>query len=145
MAHAHMPDEFYDLVSHHLPSEQPVGPHADGHALFTASYSKSFGSFSPPDAAGRMYPRKWVARAKPPIDASAGGKSWVSGTVSMPTCCICSDKRTNSTPISSSSMASMSVLLAEANRPVLALWTAAKKAANIHSWWTSMACPWPSA
>src|SRR5579871_5941425 len=26
MAHAHMPDDFYDLVSHHLPPEQPVGP-----------------------------------------------------------------------------------------------------------------------
>lgn len=26
MAIAHMPDEFYDLVSHHLPPEQPVGP-----------------------------------------------------------------------------------------------------------------------
>ncbi len=26
MASAHMPDEFYDLVSHHLPPEQPVGP-----------------------------------------------------------------------------------------------------------------------
>src|SRR3954463_14252799 len=26
MALAHMPDEFYDLVSHHLPPEQPVGP-----------------------------------------------------------------------------------------------------------------------
>jgi transposase len=25
MAQAHMPDEFYDLVSHHLPPEQPVG------------------------------------------------------------------------------------------------------------------------
>jgi transposase len=27
MATAHMPDEFYGLVSHHLPPEQPVGPH----------------------------------------------------------------------------------------------------------------------
>jgi transposase len=26
MASAHMPDDFYDLVSHHLPPEQPVGP-----------------------------------------------------------------------------------------------------------------------
>src|SRR4051812_43493239 len=26
MANAFMPDEFYDLVSHHLPPEQPVGP-----------------------------------------------------------------------------------------------------------------------
>jgi transposase len=26
MANAHMPDEFYDLVAHHLPPEQPVGP-----------------------------------------------------------------------------------------------------------------------
>jgi transposase len=26
MAHAHLPDEFYDLVAHHLPPEQPVGP-----------------------------------------------------------------------------------------------------------------------
>jgi transposase len=26
MADARMPDEFYDLVSHHLPPEQPVGP-----------------------------------------------------------------------------------------------------------------------
>ncbi len=26
MAHAHLPDEFYDLISHHLPPEQPVGP-----------------------------------------------------------------------------------------------------------------------
>jgi transposase len=26
MATAHMPDDFYDLVSHHLPPEQPVGP-----------------------------------------------------------------------------------------------------------------------
>src|SRR5579872_332023 len=26
MAKAHMPDEFYDLVSHHLPPEQPIGP-----------------------------------------------------------------------------------------------------------------------
>jgi transposase len=26
MAHAHMPEEFYELVSHHLPPEQPVGP-----------------------------------------------------------------------------------------------------------------------
>src|SRR4051794_9387392 len=26
MAHACMPDAFYDLVSHHLPPEQPVGP-----------------------------------------------------------------------------------------------------------------------
>jgi transposase len=26
MAQARMPDEFYDLVSHHLPPEQPVGP-----------------------------------------------------------------------------------------------------------------------
>lgn len=26
MACAHMPEEFYDLVSHHLPPEQPVGP-----------------------------------------------------------------------------------------------------------------------
>jgi transposase len=26
MASAHLPDEFYDLVSHHLPPEQPVGP-----------------------------------------------------------------------------------------------------------------------
>jgi transposase len=26
MATAHMPDEFYDIVSHHLPPEQPVGP-----------------------------------------------------------------------------------------------------------------------
>jgi transposase len=26
MAAAHMPDEFYDLVAHHLPPEQPVGP-----------------------------------------------------------------------------------------------------------------------
>jgi transposase len=26
MAHAHMPEEFYDLVSHHLPPDQPVGP-----------------------------------------------------------------------------------------------------------------------
>jgi transposase len=27
MATAHMPDAFYDLVAHHLPPEQPVGPH----------------------------------------------------------------------------------------------------------------------
>lgn len=27
MAHAHLPDDFYDLVAHHLPPEQPVGPH----------------------------------------------------------------------------------------------------------------------
>src|SRR4051794_35370388 len=27
MASAHMPDAFYDVVSHHLPPEQPVGPH----------------------------------------------------------------------------------------------------------------------
>jgi transposase len=26
VATAHMPDEFYDLVAHHLPPEQPVGP-----------------------------------------------------------------------------------------------------------------------
>jgi hypothetical protein len=26
MAEARMPNEFYDLVSHHLPPEQPVGP-----------------------------------------------------------------------------------------------------------------------
>jgi transposase len=26
MAHAHLPDAFYDLVAHHLPPEQPVGP-----------------------------------------------------------------------------------------------------------------------
>ena len=26
MATAHMPDEFYELISHHLPPEQPVGP-----------------------------------------------------------------------------------------------------------------------
>jgi transposase len=26
MANAHMPDDFYDLVCHHLPPEQPVGP-----------------------------------------------------------------------------------------------------------------------
>ncbi len=26
MAQARMPDAFYDLVSHHLPPEQPVGP-----------------------------------------------------------------------------------------------------------------------
>jgi transposase len=26
MASAHLPDEFYDLVSHHLPPEEPVGP-----------------------------------------------------------------------------------------------------------------------
>ena len=26
MAHAHMPDEFFALVAHHLPPEQPVGP-----------------------------------------------------------------------------------------------------------------------
>jgi transposase len=26
MAHAQMPDDFYDLVCHHLPPEQPVGP-----------------------------------------------------------------------------------------------------------------------
>jgi transposase len=26
MATAHMPDEFYEIVSHHLPPEQPVGP-----------------------------------------------------------------------------------------------------------------------
>src|SRR3954466_16223049 len=26
MASAHMPDEFYDSVAHHLPPEQPVGP-----------------------------------------------------------------------------------------------------------------------
>lgn len=26
MATAHMPDEFFDLVAHHLPPEQPVGP-----------------------------------------------------------------------------------------------------------------------
>ena len=27
MAHAHLPDEFYDLVAHHLPPEQPIGLH----------------------------------------------------------------------------------------------------------------------
>ena len=26
MANAHMPDEFFDIVAHHLPPEQPVGP-----------------------------------------------------------------------------------------------------------------------
>src|SRR5262249_52136414 len=26
MAQSRMPDEFYDLISHHLPPEQPVGP-----------------------------------------------------------------------------------------------------------------------
>lgn len=26
MAHAHLPDAFYDLVAHHLPLQQPVGP-----------------------------------------------------------------------------------------------------------------------
>ena len=26
MAAARMPEEFFDLVSHHLPPEQPVGP-----------------------------------------------------------------------------------------------------------------------
>jgi hypothetical protein len=26
MATAHMPDEFFDAVAHHLPPEQPVGP-----------------------------------------------------------------------------------------------------------------------
>jgi transposase len=26
MAHAHLPDAFYDLVAHHLPPERPVGP-----------------------------------------------------------------------------------------------------------------------
>ena len=26
MANARMPDEFFDLVAHHLPPEQPVGP-----------------------------------------------------------------------------------------------------------------------
>jgi hypothetical protein len=26
MADARLPDDFYDLVSHHLPPEQPVGP-----------------------------------------------------------------------------------------------------------------------
>ena len=26
MASAHMPDEFFDTVAHHLPPEQPVGP-----------------------------------------------------------------------------------------------------------------------
>jgi transposase len=25
MAKAHMPDEFYDLICHHLPPEQPIG------------------------------------------------------------------------------------------------------------------------
>ena len=26
VATAHMPDEFYEIVAHHLPPEQPVGP-----------------------------------------------------------------------------------------------------------------------
>jgi hypothetical protein len=26
VANAHMPDDFYDLVCHHLPPEKPVGP-----------------------------------------------------------------------------------------------------------------------
>ncbi len=26
MAHAHMPEEFFDAVAHHLPPEPPVGP-----------------------------------------------------------------------------------------------------------------------
>ena len=26
MANAHMPEEFFETVAHHLPPEQPVGP-----------------------------------------------------------------------------------------------------------------------
>jgi hypothetical protein len=26
MANAHMPDEFFETVAHHLPPEQPIGP-----------------------------------------------------------------------------------------------------------------------
>ena len=36
MATAHMPDEFFDAVAHHLPPEQPIGPRAAGPGSVTA-------------------------------------------------------------------------------------------------------------
>ncbi len=105
----------------------PSDPKADDLAWATASSSRLSGSSSPPDAAGRTYPPKWVAPEEPPIDACGPGRNSASGTACMPTSCNCYVRPTNSIPTPSSSTASTSVPSAAANRPAPAPWTAEKR------------------
>ena len=86
MATAHMPDEFFDAVAHHLPPEQPVGPKGGrprvGHrtALRVIWFVLTAGT------RWEDVPRSWAAPAGPPIAGSGPGRRPGSGTASTPTC-----------------------------------------------------------
>ena len=106
MAAARMPDEFFDLVAHHLPPEQPVGPRGgrprDRPPGRRAGHLVRPGHRLP--VGGRAARAGLLRPDRPPPPAGAG-RSWASGTGSTPTCCGCCGRPTSSTPTWWSSMA----------------------------------------
>ena len=73
MANAHLPDEFYDLVCHHLPPEQPVGPKGGSWRRLRASGERWEASDAPGNggpssrtslSSWPLWPTKFLAQEK---------------------------------------------------------------------------------
>jgi transposase len=89
VASAHMPYEFYDLVSHHLPPEQPVGPKGGcppkpHRAVMNVIWFVL--------ATGCRYedgPREMGCSGTTAQRRLSSWRRWASGTASTPTCWAC--------------------------------------------------------
>jgi len=87
MATAHMPDEFFDAVAHHLPPEQPVGPKGCRPRVRHRTALRVIWFVLTAGTRWEMSPRSWAAPAEPPIDGSGPGEeAGGSGPAQGPTC-----------------------------------------------------------
>jgi hypothetical protein len=84
MGSAKMPEECFETVAHHLPTEQPVRPKGGGPVSVTGSSTGSSGSSSPPAPAERTCRRNSDAPAGRRTDASGPGGKPASGIVCTP-------------------------------------------------------------
>ena len=86
MASAHMPEEFFDTVAHHLPPEQPVGPKGGRPRIGHRVVVRVIWFVLTTGAAGKTSRRNSAAPAAPPTAGSETGRRPASGTVCTPTC-----------------------------------------------------------
>lgn len=87
VAGAHVPEEFFDTVAHHLPPEQPRPQRRAAPGLAPGRHPGDLvRPSSSPGAGGRTSRRNRAAPAAPPTASSGRGRRTVSGAGCTPTC-----------------------------------------------------------
>ena len=98
MADARLPDDFYDLVCHHLPPEQPVGPKGGRPPIGHRTVLKVIWFVLATGCRWADVPPEMGCSGRTAQRRLRHWRSWASGTACMPTCSACCARPTNSTP-----------------------------------------------